>query len=173
MTDVCGHLPCPPQPWTQRSGMTTGGAGGGVLPAFCQLTGRKYSLCHVLILGAIISDVCGSCDPTDDERDPSADEVEPVRDQKDDFPGTAQIPSRSLVHRGWWLDFKARPPLRIDKHTSNGGICPLLIWISMAGTHGESSDSVGPHGAWAGSRTDMKRYSQYAHRAKTVMEGGE
>lgn len=61
------------------------------LPAFCQLTGRKYSLCHVLILGPIISDVCGSCDPTDDERDPSADEVEPARDQKADFPEMAQI----------------------------------------------------------------------------------
>lgn len=62
-----------------------------MLPAFRQLTGRKYSLCHILILGPIVSDVCGSCDPTDDERDPSADEVEPVREQNADFPGMAQI----------------------------------------------------------------------------------
>lgn len=60
-------------------------------PTFHQLAGRKYSLCHVLILGSIISDVCGSCDPTDDERHPSADEVEPAGDQKTDFPGMPQI----------------------------------------------------------------------------------
>lgn len=60
-------------------------------PTFHWLTGSKYSLCYVFILGPIISDVCGSCDPTDDKRDPSADEVEPARDQKADLPGIAQI----------------------------------------------------------------------------------
>lgn len=77
------------------------------------------------------------------------------------------------MHRGRWLDSRDRPPLRTDKHTSTGGICPLLICFSIAGTHGASSDSVGPHGAWARRRIDMKRYSQHAHRVKIVMEGVE
>lgn len=95
MTDVCG---APSLPSLSLDGKSANSSSvwdnprrsWAVPPTFQGLTSRKYSLCHVLILGPIISDVCGSCDPTDDERDPSADEIEPARDQKADFPGMAQ-----------------------------------------------------------------------------------
>lgn len=55
--------------------MSRGGATGP--PPRC-----LYSLCGVLVLRAVVPDVRGSCDSTDDERDPSTDEVEPASEQE-------------------------------------------------------------------------------------------
>lgn len=123
MTDICGAPSLPSQGLGEKSANSPSvwddpRRSWAAPPTFQGLTSGKYSLCHVLILGPIISDVCGSCDPTDDEGDPSADEVEPARDQKADFPETVQSLLEKRGHpppfpdaKGRWLDSRATPRL--------------------------------------------------------------
>lgn len=71
--------------------------------------------------------------------------------------------------KGRRLDSRALPPFGIDKHMSCRGACSPPTWFWLAGAHRESADSVGPCGAWAGSRIDMKRYIQYIRRGRRVL----
>lgn len=64
-------------PWTVPTARWPGhgeGLGRSLHPL-----GAQDSLGHILILRPVIPDVRGSCDPADDEGNPSADEVKPVR----------------------------------------------------------------------------------------------